>query len=114
MTRKFWTQARGQAAQIFKYIIPDTLSTYEVIEFGADDIAYSGNRRPNRWYGVVLALVGGTQLCVCPCENAAAAFMTANELRATILAKAPTNPVEEPAPESAPAPAPAAEPEPAE
>ena len=88
MQRKFWTQARGQAAEIFKYIIPEGLTTYDVVEFGADDVSYGGRRSPNRWYGVVLAL-DNTQLYVTPCDDAVTAFTTANELREAILAKAP-------------------------
>lgn len=91
MTRAFWTQARGQAAEIFKYVIPEGLSTYDVIEFGADHVSYGGHRSPERWYGIVLAL-NDTQLFVCPCKDAVTAFTTADELREAILAKAPAEP----------------------
>ena len=88
MTRRFWTQARGQAAEIFKYVIPESIATYDVIEFGADDVSYGGRRSPNRWYGVVLAL-NDTQFYVTPCDDAVTAFTTAGELREAVMAKEP-------------------------
>lgn len=56
LRRNFWGQARGQAAEIFKYIIPESVVPCDVVEFGADVMNYGGDRRKtNRWYGVVLA-----------------------------------------------------------
>lgn len=50
--RKWFNRGNGPTY----YVVPESLESGDVVEFGADRVSYSGNRDGNRWYGVVLAV----------------------------------------------------------
>jgi hypothetical protein len=78
MQRRFWNHGRGD---IFRYIVATDLITLDVVEFGADQIAWSGNRHPDRFYGVVVELTKD-KLVLAECPSASVAFVLAEDLRA--------------------------------
>lgn len=72
---RFWFH-RGSGP--VPYIVPEQLSVFDVVEFGADYVRGSGTRDPVRWYGVVLA-VTQTSIILQPCKTALAAFELSSE-----------------------------------
>ena len=77
MNRKFWKTGRGD---LFRYIVPEDLDLYDVVEFAADNVAWSGNRSPNRIYGIVVGLTV-TQLSLCEVASPVEAFLFASDIK---------------------------------
>jgi len=82
MNRKFWKSGRGE---ISRYVVPETLELYDVIEFAADRVTYGGTKYPNRVYCIVLELTD-VLLTVTELDSAADAFLLASEMKTTWLA----------------------------
>lgn len=92
MNRRFWIPGRGE---MFRYVIPEDLRQFDVIEFGADVMTWGGDRRPERAYAIVLRK-GQTKLTLAVADGSLEAFLLASELkaRAEALAKEETVEVE--------------------
>lgn len=71
--RRFWFN-RGNGPVI--YIIPPQLAVGDAVEFGADQVRYSGRRDPERWYGVVRE-IAKTYVLIQPYPDAARALVAA-------------------------------------
>ena len=76
LRREWWNTGRGD----FFYILPFDLIAGTAIEFGADYITTYDNRRPNRWYGVVVD-IKPTHLAVLQCASALEACRMAKDLQ---------------------------------
>lgn len=78
LTRKFWDRARGE---LVHYVVPETLAVFDVLEFAADAVSWSGTRTPDRIYAVV-GRQDEKQIIVAVCESATSAFMLSSDLLA--------------------------------
>lgn len=76
LDRAFWQRARGD----FLYLLPERgVRVGDALEFAGDYTTASGNRSPNRWYGVVTE-IGTATLVLAGYDTARAAYEAGQEL----------------------------------
>lgn len=77
MNRSFWASGRGE---MFRYVVPEDLRQFDVLEFGADVITWGETRRPERAYAVVLRK-SANKLSLAVASGSLEAFLLASELK---------------------------------
>ena len=78
LSRRWMPRARGEC-----YYLVTQLALFDAVEFGADRIAWSGNKVANRWYGVVIEMTDD-YILVEKTSSGAQAVLTAKERRAGV------------------------------
>lgn len=75
LSRRFMPRGRGEC-----FYTIEQLTLHDAVEFGADYVTTYGNKKPLRWYGVVVALTDGYML-VEKCASGAKAVIRAKAAR---------------------------------
>jgi hypothetical protein len=85
-SRRFLPYGRGPV-----FYIVDQVAPFDALEFAGDRVSYSGNKTPERWYGVVTSM-GPDFLEVQQTEDGTAAVLLAQQLRRAPKEGAPACP----------------------
>lgn len=75
LSRRWVPRGKGEC-----YYLIEQLAVFDAVEFAADYTAYSGNKKPERWYGVILAATESTMV-IEQCDSGAMAVVRANAAR---------------------------------
>lgn len=75
LSRRWMNRGRGECMYLLEQV-----ALFDAVEFGADYTTSAGNKRRDRWYGVVTAMTEG-YILVERCSTGVAAVLRAKEAR---------------------------------